>query len=62
MLANAYRPILLLATLEKMLESLITQRIAFLVEDYSLLPYNYFGGLKQRTTIDALLVLQEKIY
>ncbi len=58
----AYRPISLLATLGKMLESLIAQGLAFLAEEYSLLPYNHFGGLKQKTTMDALLVLQEKIY
>ena len=61
-LPSVYRPILLLATLGKMLESLIAQKIVFWAEEYLLLPYNYFGGLKQKTTIDALLVLQEKIY
>ena len=61
-LPSAYRAISLLATLGKMLESLIAQRIAFLAEEYSLLPYNHFGDLKQKTTVDALLVLQEKIY
>lgn len=45
-----------------MLESIIAQRLAFLTDKHYLLPYNHFGGLKQKTTIDALLVLQEKIY
>ncbi len=58
----AYRPISLLTTLEKMLESLMAQRLAFLAEEYSFLLYNHFGRLKDKTTIDALLVLQEKIY
>lgn len=58
----AYRPISLLATLGRMLESLMAYRLAFLAEQYSLLLYNHFGRLKQRTTVDALLVLQEKIY
>lgn len=40
----------------------MARRLAFLVEEYLLLPYNQFGGLKQKTTVDALLVLQEKIY
>lgn len=61
-LPGAYWPISLLATLEKMLESLIAQRISFMVEEYLLLTYNHFGGLRQKTIIDALLVLQEKIY
>lgn len=39
----------LLATLGKMLKSLSAQRLAFLAEEYSLLPYNHFGGLKQKT-------------
>ena len=45
-----------------MLESIIAQSLAFLADEHSLLPYNHFGGLKQKTTVDALLVLQEKIY
>lgn len=40
----------------------MARRLAFLVEEYLLLRYNHFGGLKQKTTVDALLVLQEKIY
>lgn len=61
-LPSAYRPTSLLATLSKMLESVIAQRLACMAEEYSLLPYNHFGGLKQKTTVDALLILQEKIY
>ncbi len=62
MIPGSYRPILLLFTLRKMLEAVIAQRLAYLSDTYSLLPYNYFGGLKQKSTIDALLVIQEKIY
>ena len=40
----------------------MAQWLAFLVEKYSLLSYNHFRGLKQKTTVDALLLLQEKIY
>lgn len=45
-----------------MLESIIAQKLAFIANKYSVLPYNHFRGLKQKTTVDALLVLQEKIY
>lgn len=45
-LLGAYRPISLLATLGKILESFIAQRISFMVKEYLLFPYNYFGGLR----------------
>lgn len=44
-----------------MLEAVIAQRLAYLSDTYSLLPYNHFGGLKQKSTVDALLVIREKI-
>lgn len=59
---EVYCLISLLAILGKILESLIAQRLAFIAKTYSLLLYNYFGGLKQKTIVDTLLVLQEKIY
>lgn len=59
---GAYRPISLLSTLGKMLEAVMAQRLAYLSDTHSLLPYNHFGGLKQKSTIDALLVIQKKIY
>ncbi len=62
MIPGSYRPISLLSTLEKMLETLIAQRLAYLSDTYSLLPYNYFGGVKQKSKIHALLVIQGKIY
>jgi hypothetical protein len=43
-IANNYRPISLLPTLGKALESLIAKRIAYLVEKYSLLPKTHFGA------------------
>ena len=62
MIPGSYRPISLLFTLGKILEAVIAQRLAYLSDTYSLLLYNHFGGLKQKSTIDALLVIQEKIY
>ena len=45
-----------------MLEAVMAQKLAYLSNTYSLLPYNNFGGQKQKSIIDALLVIQEKIY
>ena len=60
--ANAWRPISLLATLGKVLESVIAERISYAVETYGLLPTNDFGARKQRSAAQALLLLQEQIY
>lgn len=59
---GTYSPILLLSTLRKILEAVMAQRLAYLSDIHSLLPYNHFGGLKQKNTIDAFLVIQEKVY
>ena len=59
---GAYRPISLLSTLGKAIESAIATRIGYLTEKHSLLPGNHFGGLKGKFTIDALLTLEEKVY
>lgn len=45
--AGAYRPISLLSTLGKALESVVVERISALVEEYSLLPKAHFGARKQ---------------
>src|ERR1700761_1124259 len=60
-LAKAWRPISLLATLGKVLESVIAERISYAVETYGLLPTNHFGARKQRSAEQALLLLQEEI-
>jgi ribonuclease HI len=60
--AKSWRPISLLATLGKVLESVIAERISHAVETYGLLPTNHFGARKQRSAEQALLLLQEQIY
>jgi hypothetical protein len=60
--AKNWRPISLLPTLGKVLESVIAERISFAVETYGLLPQNHFGARKQRSTEQALIVLQEQVY
>ena len=59
---GAYRPISLLCTLSKAFEALIATRIAYLADLHGLLPHNHFGALKGKSTVDALLTVQEKIY
>jgi ribonuclease HI len=61
-IAKAWRPISLLATLGKILESIIAERISHAVETYGLLPTSHFGARKQRSAEQALLLLQEQIY
>ena len=60
--AKCWRPISLLATLGKVLESVIAERISYLVETHGLLPTNHFGARKQRSAEQALVMLQEQIY
>jgi hypothetical protein len=52
----------LLPTLGKALESLVAERIAYLVEKYSLLPKTHFGARKQRSTTHALSHLCEDVF
>lgn len=54
---NTFRPISLLSTLSKAIEAVIAGRISYLVEKYSLLPLSYYGALKWKNTIDALLTV-----
>ncbi|KAG0152951.1 hypothetical protein PDIDSM_55550 [Penicillium digitatum] len=61
-IAKAWRPISLLATLGKVLESVVAERISHAVETHGLLPTSHFGARKQRSAEQALLFLQEQIY
>ncbi|KAJ6118433.1 hypothetical protein N7471_013900 [Penicillium samsonianum] len=60
--AKAWRPISLFATLGKILESVVAERISHAVETHGLLPTSHFGARKQRSAEQALLLLQEQIY
>ncbi|KAI2946871.1 hypothetical protein CBS147323_11233 [Aspergillus niger] len=61
-IAKAWRPISLLATLGKVLESVVAERISHAVETHGLLPTSHFGARKQRSAEQALVLLQEQIY
>ena len=60
--ATSWRPISLLCTLGKILESVVAERISHAVETFGLLPTNHFGARKKRSAEQALLLLQEHIY
>lgn len=49
---GAFRPISLLPTLSKAMESVIAERIVYLAEKFGLLPSNHYGALKRKSTID----------
>jgi hypothetical protein len=61
-IAKAWRLISLLATLGKVLELVVAERISHAVETYGLLPTSHFGARKQRLAEQALLLLREQIY
>ncbi len=54
--AKAWRPIPLLATLRKVLESVAAKRISHAVETYGLLPTNHFTARKQLPAEQAFLL------
>ena len=59
---NSFCLINLLSILSKAIETVMAERISYLVEKHGLLPLNHYRALKQKYTIDALLIVQEKIY
>ena len=54
---KAFRPIVLLNTLGKLLEKLISNRFQFDMIKYDLVDPNQMGGVRQRSTEDAGLFL-----
>jgi ribonuclease HI len=61
-IAKAWRPISLLSTLGKVLESVVAERISYVAETFGLLPASHFGARKKRSAEQALILLQECIY
>ena len=59
---KSYRPISLLSTLGKIMESIIAERISYLVEEYDLLPKHHYGARKRRSTTQAVLWIVQKIF
>ena len=54
---KSWRPISLLSTLGKVLESVVAERISHEVETFGLLPANHFRARKKRSAEQALLLL-----
>ena len=50
---KAYRPIALLKTVGKLMDSIIAKRISYVTETYQLLPSTHIGGRKGRSTEHA---------
>src|SRR5437763_2000057 len=59
---KAYRPIALLNTLSKVMETIIAKRIAATAEKFKLLPLTHCGGRKSTSTEHAIHLLLEKIH
>ncbi|KAJ5462803.1 pol-like protein [Penicillium sp. IBT 31633x] len=59
---KSYRPITLLSTLGKALESVLATRLSYLVEAHALLPDTHVGGRVGRSYDHALHLLLERVY
>lgn len=60
--SSAFRPISFLCTLSKAMELVIVDKIAYFAKKFCFFPSNHYEAFKQKSTIDALLTMQEKIY
>jgi hypothetical protein len=58
---KAYRPVVLLSTLAKVLTAVVAEDISRLVEEHQLIPSTHFGGQPGRTTTDAVHYLTQGI-
>src|SRR5207249_954898 len=59
---KAYRPIALLNTISKLMDSIIIRRISFVTEIYQLLPSTHIRERKGRSVDHALHTIVKKIY
>ena len=61
-LVKSYRPIALLNTIGKVLESILASRISYLTETFHLLPYTHIRGQKSVFIKHVIYYLVERIY
>ncbi|KNG79995.1 putative reverse transcriptase [Aspergillus nomiae NRRL 13137] len=61
-LPKSYRPVALLNTLGKILESIVATRIAWALEEYKLLPKTHLGGRKGISADHAIQLILDYIY
>jgi hypothetical protein len=59
---KSYRPVALLNTLGKILESIIATRIAWAVEEYGLLPKTHLGGRKGILVDHAIQLILNRVH
>ena len=59
---KSYRPIALLNTMGKIMESIMAKRISHLAEEHSMLPVTQMGARKGRSTESALELLTEQVH
>jgi hypothetical protein len=60
-LAKSYRPVALLNTLGKFLESIVARRISYAVESEALLPRTHLGGRRGISTDHAIHIIIDRI-
>src|SRR5438105_3042173 len=58
---KSYRPIALLNTIGKAMESIMAQRISYLADRYGLLPETHFGGRRGASAEHAIHLKLEKV-
>ena len=59
---KAYRPIALLDTLGKILESIVSKRLRYVIEMYNILPSTQMGARKHKSVDTALQLITKKIH
>jgi hypothetical protein len=59
---KSFRPVALLNTIGKVMESILARRISYAVEKYNLLPKQHMGGRKGVSTEHAIHLLLERIH
>lgn len=57
-----YRPISLITSLSKILEKVVEKRLNSFIDKFNILSPNQYGFRKQKSTVDALQALTNKIY
>ena len=60
--SNIYKSITLECTIDKTLESIVTELLSYLIETHDLLLANHFKAHLQRIIEDAMMILSENIY
>ncbi|KAJ5809036.1 reverse transcriptase [Penicillium pulvis] len=59
--AKSYRPVALLNTIAKFLESIITRRISYAMEEHGLLPKGHLSGRRGISTEHAIQIMLDRI-